>query len=93
MDATCQAGMLTHLGWNREWHWVHSSSGIPLAPGQNGEQGVKLNMSGAGARGVARCNGGGAGRPAATGLGRVCEGLTGLQKLSEERLRSIPGLT
>lgn len=40
--------MLTHLGWKREWHWVHSSSGIPDTPGQKGEQGAKLERSGAG---------------------------------------------
>ena len=45
MLATCQEGIPTHLGWNSEWHWVHSNSGIPVTPGQKGEQGVKLNMS------------------------------------------------
>ena len=40
MEATFHWGMLTHLGWKIEWHWVHSSSGIPVTPGQKGEQGV-----------------------------------------------------
>ena len=64
MLATCHWGILTHFGWNNEWHLIHSSSGIPvtpgnlknfvnhfckiesLSPGQNGEQGVKLDTTG-----------------------------------------------
>ena len=64
--ATFHWGMLTHLGWKREWHWVHSSSGIPETPGQKGEQGVKVERSGGGGggtEGFALATG----RPAVTG--------------------------
>ena len=64
--ATFHCGMLTHLGWKREWQLVHSSSGIPETPGQKGEQGVKEERSGGGAggaEGFALATG----RPAVTG--------------------------
>jgi len=36
-------GIPTQTGWKREWQDEHSSSGIPVTPGQKGEQGEKLD--------------------------------------------------
>ena len=76
--ATFHWGMLTHLGWKREWQWVHSSSGIPDTPGQKGEQGVKAERSGGGAEGAEGAEGLAllTGRPAVTGDCRL-PGVTG----------------
>ena len=39
-------GIPTHTGWKREWQDEHSNSGIPVTPGQNGEQGLKFETEG-----------------------------------------------
>ena len=35
-------GMPTQTGWKSEWQEEHSSSGIPVTPGQKGEHGVNV---------------------------------------------------
>lgn len=37
-------GIPTHTGWKREWQELHSSSGMPVTPGQNGLHGVKFDI-------------------------------------------------